>query len=313
MTAHPRVRIKQCVSHRGNVQRVVLLSLSWLLIAVPQKPQPRHSRVIAYDCEPRRADGRVDQARVLAMLKAGNLDGYDYLLWHAPTDWDDLGPFLTMMDSTKLTSWITVTPPTEQRPPARPTLPFDTNYVAWLVGIAELEHRHSSLEALVIDDFDLNASFFTAPLLRKMRAAKNAFPGSPKTLGVIYRRTVDSLSTWLSARDSLLDGVVFAYENFTSTDSLAPLLRTIRRQLPKTALLALNLYVTGGYRAPAPHRTEAYLKSAMTIADTMVDVLRLYCIPKDTPDALFVAVARFNSAHGHGAIPASRRARSPDP
>lgn len=286
-----RIRFIHRVREGHYMQNAPLFAVA-LLTALTQ-PRPRHARVIIYDCEPRTTAGRVDVDRILHSVVHVGASGYDYLIWHASTDWEDLGLYLSSADSAGITSWVTITPPTEQRPPNALTAPFDTDYIAWQGAISSLARVHQHLEALVLDDFDYNTRSFPLPLLSRMKGLRTELGGRPALYGVIYRHTLDSLRSWWSSRDSVLDGVVYAYDDFSSTDSLARILALARRQLPLRAALVVNVYATGGYKAKTPRRTPEYLASALMQADTIADVVRLYCMPKDQADPLVAVVQSF--------------------
>lgn len=192
-----------------------------------------------------------------------------------------------------LETWVTITPPSEQWRHGMPTQPFGTDYVAWERAVAALSRRYPVLTALVIDDFDVNRLSFPDTLLGKMRAVRDSVGSSLPLYAVIYRRTVDSLQSWWHSLSPYLDGVVFAYDDFNSTDSLPALLRGARADLSLGSTLAVNIYVTGGPRAPSPRRATSYLGRALQIADSMATVVRLYCLPKDPSDSLVQSVNAF--------------------
>lgn len=294
LASDPRIGLINGIRNRGYMHRKQsLLPLLLTLLASPG-PHTRRAQLIAYDCEPRESNGHVDTPALFRLLRHAGVDGYDFLIWHSATDWDDFRSYLSQADSANLVSWVTLTPPTEQRPPHGPTPPFGTDFVAWQRAIATLAARHPQLQALVIDDFDYNTQFFSLDLLRRMRVARDSLGGRPLLYAVVYQHTLDSLATWWAARGSMLDGIVFAFEDFTSTDSLATLLQRAREQLPAHVTLALNLYITGGYRAPSPRRKAEYVAHALAAADTLADVIRLYCLPTSPADSLVETIARFS-------------------
>jgi len=273
--------------------------------------KPHHALIVAFDCEPRDSTGRVSAPGIIDKLKVARLDGYDFLVWHAPTDWDDLQAYLIATDSLDTRTWVTIVPPTEQQPPRGPTPPFGMNFTAWQLAISNLARQHSHLTGWVIDDFDLNSTFFTRERLAEMRAARASAGGAPTTLAIIYRRTLDSLSRWWSERAPYLDGVVYAYENYASVDSLGPQLRAARAALSRSAILGVNLYVKGGPRAPVHLRTLPYLRSALAVSDSLVDIVRLYCLPlEDARDSLFQEVSRYTTQRRLTTIPGAPPTRA---
>ena len=93
-----------------------------------------------YDSELRRPDGRVDVDAMVKRLKELEVTTYYWLIWHAPTDWDDLKAFLPQARKHKIAVWITLVPPSES-PPLEGTAysePFRLDYERWAKEIAQL-------------------------------------------------------------------------------------------------------------------------------------------------------------------------------
>jgi hypothetical protein len=66
--------------------------------ARPPSPVPRRPHLADYDSELRRTDGRVDTDAMVVRLKELGVTTYYWLVWHAPTDWEDLKLFLPRCD-----------------------------------------------------------------------------------------------------------------------------------------------------------------------------------------------------------------------
>jgi hypothetical protein len=163
-----------------------------------------------YDAEPRGPDGRVDTDHLLARLKALGATTYFWLVWHAPTDWDDLKQFLPKAGSAGLSVWVYLVPPSESAPRAtQSSEPFRLDYPRWAEEIARLSLQHSNLTAWVIDDFHANRSFFTPAYLRELRSRTRRINPRLAFLPLMYygeisRRFVDDYR-------EVVDGVVVAY------------------------------------------------------------------------------------------------------
>jgi hypothetical protein len=268
-----------------------------LLLEPAQRSEKLRPTIVAYDCEPRRSDGHVDQEAIVASTRAAGIGGYDYLVWHRSTDWLDLLPLLRMTDSLGLQAWVTLPPPSEQAPPHTATPPYGWDFVAWQDALGLLASEHWSLRGLVIDDFDLNPAFFTARVLDNMSAVRESRGGRPPAWGIVYRATVDSLASWWATRSRYLQGIIYAYEEYDQVDSLGPELRRARAALPPNAGLGVNIYVTGGPGARTHARTVEYLRRALTVSDTLADLVRLYCLPlSDQHDSLYQTVADFTAS-----------------
>src|ERR1051325_7224475 len=69
-----------------------------------------------YDGEPRLANGRVDVGKLVSELTDLHANSYNWLIWHAATDWDDLKSFLPLARKSKIKVWVTLVPPSESPP-----------------------------------------------------------------------------------------------------------------------------------------------------------------------------------------------------
>ena len=280
-----------------------------LLLALPflwgrAASAQRHPPVIAYDCEPRLPNGHVNVDAIVNGVAAAHVDGYDYLIWRAPTDYADLGRLLAAADSAKFQVWVTLTPPTEQVAPYGLTQPYGLDFVAWQRAISTLAGQHPSLRGLIIDDFELNTGFFSPELFRSMRAVRDSLGGRPELWVVIYHRLLDALPRWWPRRARDFDGVMFAYEGYANADSLGTVLAQARRTVPGGPKIGVNIFVRGGPKAPMPRRTVDYVSRTLAISDSVADVTRLYCFPiADGNDSLTAATRLFTSGVRHQAGP----------
>ena len=277
------------------------LGLSLLALWGTHATHSSRARVIGYDCEPRLVSGQVDNRRILDKVRSSHLDGYDYLLWHALTDWSDFQSFLAQTDTTKLDVWLTITPPSEQRPPYGTTAPFGTDYPAWAHAISAVAQKHRQFKGVVIDDFDLNTATFNPQLLSRFKTILDSGTVRPKLLAMIYRPTLLRLKSWWSEFGPYLDGVSYAYEQYDAVSTLAGDIGRARAGLTPGAMLSVNLYVSGGPGAKAHRRTSEYMESALAVSDSLADVTRLYCLPLYYDgDSLLGAIGHYAKSHGHG-------------
>ncbi len=181
--------------------------------AQPGDPLPAFARrhLADYDSEPRGADGRVDREALLARLKQLGVTTYYWLIWHAPTDWDDLKLFLPQARAAGINIWVYLVPPTES-PPIYGHLysePFRLDYQRWAEEIARLSLEHPNLTAWVIDDFYANHEFFTPDVIQQMQQA--AKPINPR-LAFLPLMYFDELRTsFVADYREVIDGVVVAY------------------------------------------------------------------------------------------------------
>ena len=111
-----------------------------------------------YNSELRGADGHVDADALLARLKELGVTTYYWLIWHAPTDWEDLKLFLPKARAADMAVWVYLVPPTES-PPLYGSLysePYRLDYLRWAEEIARLSLQFPNLTAWVMDDFYAN-------------------------------------------------------------------------------------------------------------------------------------------------------------
>jgi hypothetical protein len=173
--------------------------------ARPQTPTWWRGAQADYDAEPRLPDGRVDVDALVARLKELGVTTYYWLVYHAPSDWDDLELFLPKAAEAGLDVWVYLVPPSEGPPPH----PFGLDYKRWAEEIAHRSRQHPNLTAWVIDDFYENRSLFTPAYVREMRARARRI--SPH-LGFYPLMYYDEIRpAFVSDYREVVDGVVVAY------------------------------------------------------------------------------------------------------
>ncbi len=170
-----------------------------------------HQHLADYDSELRRADGRVDVDAMVARLKELGVTTYYWLIWHAPTDWDDLKLFLPKAAQADIEVWVYLVPPSESPPKygSQYSEPFRLDYQHWGEEVAKLSLQHTNLTAWVIDDFYANRSFFTPAYLREMQMRAKRIDPRLAFLPLMYFNEI----TAKFAEDyrEVIDGVVVAY------------------------------------------------------------------------------------------------------
>ena len=192
------------------MKTLILAMMAWLLTAAAPAQTPKRDTVHGilgdYDAEPRMADKRVDTDFLLARLKELRVNTYLWLVWHQPTDWEDLQRFLPKAAEAGIDVWVYLVPPSE--PP--PSAPFGLDYPQWAGEIAKLSLRHPNLKAWMIDDFHANsAKLLTPAYVRAMQARAKAVNPRLAFLPLMYygeitRKFVDDFR-------GVVDGVVAAY------------------------------------------------------------------------------------------------------
>lgn len=125
-----------------------------------------------------RKDGihHIDTPKMIQRLRELKVNTYFYLIWHEPTDWDDLRrEFLPAAKKAGIQVWVYLVPPSEAMEKA--SEPFRTDYVAWFRAIGHLSRSFPNLKGVVIDDFNDNRGFFTPQYTERIqRAGKTENP-----------------------------------------------------------------------------------------------------------------------------------------
>jgi hypothetical protein len=231
-----------------------------------------------YDAEPRTKEGRVDLPRLFQQIEAAHMNMYDFLIWHAKTDWDDFKLFLPEAKRRGLKVWVTLVPPSE--PP--PSAPFGLDYLRWADEIGQLSKTYDNLVALVIDDFwsSDNHALFTPAYAAQIAAMLRRHNPKLAFLPTIYWNTIGD-AEWIRDYRHAIDGIVFPYADLESTKQLPTQLAACRKWLGPDKFLLINVYASGssGTREPGP-RTPEYMRSILTLSRQQCDGIRIYCLPK---------------------------------
>src|SRR5436190_1053985 len=158
------------VNRTDNVRiaSALLVALALSAAAPSSKPSVRSEKVRGtlgtYDGEPRLPNGRVDAQKLVSELTDLHANTYNWLIWHAKTDWEDLKLFLPQARKNQINVWVTLVPPSESPPKygANYSEPFRLDYARWAKEIAQLSVREKNLVAWSLDDFSsANTDFFT--------------------------------------------------------------------------------------------------------------------------------------------------------
>lgn len=250
-----------------------------------------------YSAPPRQPDGHVDENALLAQLKDLGANTYAWLIWTAPTDWDDLQAFLPRARRQGVRVWAVLVPPSESPPRTRHySEPFRTDYQRWGVELAKLSVSQPNLVAWSIDDFTLKANlkFFTPAKLSAIVAAAHEVNPKLAFVPCTYFRGI----TADVARDyaGSFDAVLFPYRhdsakpNLTETDLLKPEIARLRERLGPGVPIVLDVYSSAHSRLGAS--TPQYVKDVLTQGRTLADGLMVYCHPSPTTAADKYAVVK---------------------
>lgn len=174
------------------------------------KPRSTTPHLADYDAELRRPDHRVDADAMVQRLQDLGVTTHYWLIWHAPTDWDDLKLFLPKAAQANIAVWVYLVPPTEGPPNGYPASePFKLDYLRWAQEIARLSLQHTNLTGWVIDDFYANHKFFTPAYVKQMQARAKTINPRLAFLPLMYFREITA--QFVEDYRNAIDGVVVAY------------------------------------------------------------------------------------------------------
>ncbi len=175
-----------------------------------------------YASEPRetavREDGyqHVDSPLLVDQLLALNVNTYAFLIWHSPSDLDDLSEYLALAEPAGIDTWAYLVPPSEI---TTSYPPFELDYVAWADAIGQVAAAYPSVQAIAMDDFFSDTDLFTGPYICEMMAAAQAYAPHLKFYAVTYYPWV--MNNMASADDrTCIDGLIFPYMDLDSNAEL---------------------------------------------------------------------------------------------
>lgn len=216
-----------------------------------------------------RKDGirHVDTPRMIRKLKKLGINTYTYLVWHAPTDWDDLRrEFLPAAKHAGINVLVYLVPPSESR--VNQSEPFGTDYVAWFRAIGRLSQSYPNLKGVVMDDFNHNLSFFSPDYVRKMRRAGRAFNPNLKFYPQIYYSAIQP--DLLQRYRSLFDGLVMTfrdgrYRNTQRLDQMEKQIQNASSLLKKNGLPLILMIHASKLSATPSNPSVSYIQKSMGI------------------------------------------------
>lgn len=235
-----------------------------------------------YDAEPRTAEGRVDIPRLMEQIETAHMNMYDFLIWHAETDWQDFQEFLPVAREQGTKVWVTLCPPSEQGDRWPWSAPYRIDFVKWADEIGKLAEEYDNLVAMVIDDFwsGGNRELFTPEYINEVVQTLRRHDPNVAFLPTIYWPTVGE-ETWIEEYGPLIDGIVFPYTEYVTGDDLEAQLAACREWIGPDKFLLVNVYASGsGGQRGVPERTEEYMRKTLTVSREHADGIRIYCLPK---------------------------------
>lgn len=175
-----------------------------------------------------RKDGikHIDTPKLIEKLIDLKVNTYFFLIWHSPTDWDDLRKeFLPEAQKAGIDVWVYLVPPTESI--VKASEPFGTDYIAWFRAVGRLSRHFPNLKGIVIDDFNHNLDFFHPNYLKKMREAGKQENPNLLFYPQIYYPVITE--QWLKQYRPWIDGIVMAFrdDHYRNTQNIDQLTRQI--------------------------------------------------------------------------------------
>jgi len=233
-----------------------------------------------YDAAPRQADGRVDVERLIRELEVLRANTYNWLIWHASTDWEDLHRFLPLARQKQIRVWVTLVPPSESPPRTRNySEPFRLDYAKWAAEIAQLSLREPNLVAWSLDDFSHNTRTFTPAYLRAvLEAARQINPKLAFVPCCYYRHVTPSFA---ETYRPWLDGVLFPYRNesgemnLQNSSAVESEVSRLKELFGPTVPVFVDVYATKHSRLN--DSTPQYVREVMSAARRCADGVLVYC------------------------------------
>ncbi len=238
----------------------------------------------SYDAEPRLESGRVDVQRLVTELTKIKANTYNFLIWHATNDWDDLKLFLPLAREKGIKVWITLVPPTEA-PPMYGTdysEPFRLDYKRWGIEIAKLSLHEPNLVAWSLDDFTDNIAvaktFKPGDWLTILSTVRDINPKLAFVPCCYFQHLTPQVGA--EYRD-LIDGILFPYMhaargmNLTDTDTIQLEVRQFKELFGSDMPVFIDVYAT--HHSSLNETTPEYVEKVMREARRTADGVLIYC------------------------------------
>lgn len=253
-----------------------------------------------YDGEPRLPNGRIDIQRLLGELTELRANTYNFLIWHAKTDWDDLQKFLPLAREKQIKVWVTLVPPTESPPLYGDTYsePFRLDFKRWAVEIAKLSLQQPNLVAWSLDDFSDNvaaAHTFTPEQWKEVLSVARAINSKLAFVPCCYFQHLTP-EVAVQYRE-LIDGVLFPYMhaakgmNLTDTDTMNLEVQQFKNLFGKDMPVFVDVYASR--HSSLNETTPEYIERAMRAGKKASDGVLIYTHPdKQQAAAKFASIEK---------------------
>lgn len=226
-----------------------------------------------------RADGyyHVDTPATISQLKKLHVNTFLFLIWHSPTDWQDLSDeFMAAAKRAGINVWAYIVPPSECSTAGWCSQPYGTDYVSWARNVAQLSTRYPNLTGWAIDDFTngQNSQTFTPEYMQQIKQTVDGINPKLGLYTTAYYTTAIS-DAFYEEYAPYIQGIIFPfrdypYYNTQVTSTLGPELDTILPHADKYHTKVVLLAYTGRY-STFDEPTPDY---ATRVLDTGLDYVR---------------------------------------
>lgn len=240
---------------------------------------------------------QLDVRATVQALRANHFDCYVQVIGSGgPNSFSDLKRLLPAAQSAGISVWVVLIPPTE----GGNSLPYRTDFVAWMKALARLSLKYSSLRGANIDDLFIgaNAKLFTHAYLRSIYQAKQRI--NPKLLFV---PTVYDLGpAEADLLSGCVDGVWFWWVNLEKNDGWRSLLEDSRAVVHGRFPVYGGVYAhsTSWHRQGSP--SPAIVKGALEIACLYSNGAVVWNLPLAPAQNPLLRVARSFAPGGSAAL-----------
>ncbi|MCX7885928.1 MAG: hypothetical protein N3B01_01545 [Verrucomicrobiae bacterium] len=237
-----------------------------------------------YAGAPRSKDKRVNVDLLISELLELNANTYHWLIWHSPTDWDDLKRFLPPARQHNIRVWVCLVPPSESPPRAKNySEPFRLDYERWATEIAKLSKTETNLVAWSIDDFCRNLAFFTPQYLGRVVATAREINPRLAFVPCVYFPRASQADLARNYR-GMLDGILFPYRaesgkpNLTDPGRVEDEVGKIKGVWGKDFPVIVDVYCSPHSRLG--DSTPQYVREVMSRAVRCGDGVHIYTHPR---------------------------------
>jgi hypothetical protein len=230
-------------------------------------------------------NGRVDVVKLAEQLGAIKAQTYNFLIWTAATDWEDLQQFLPVAQSKKIKVWVTLVPPSESPPRTKwYSEPFKLDYERWGIEIAKLSKLYPNLVAWSLDDFSHNRKVLSPERMEKILSGARAINPKLSFVPCIYYR--HATPDFAAAYAPLIDGVLFPYRheagemNLTDHDTLPAETARMKELFGADMPVFIDVYATKHSRLN--NSSPEYVRAVMLKGREAADGVLIYCHQSET-------------------------------